>query len=532
VLRQRLYSAGNGDAAVFRILNSCGEVLWECCLQEVTEELATVSLTQTKDGYIYEIDIPMSVHMQTTRQIRWLSFLAIVADLAICIIFAIYLSKQNYRPFGILVKQYASVEPMQNNELVSLSRVMDGLLQEKEQTKHVIDYLRPLARQRIIRGLLNGSVVLDEIPAVQREYCSLEFDQPLYNVIAVQLPAVGLASNLEGAEFVMEVLVERWSRGANLGAYLYFDDSDHYKIIINYSENCQVSTAVSLLAESCNAYFDKFSKDKAITVGVGSEVMSSNEIHRAAVQAETAVSYGSLMENRPVFYYTEIHSQISGDYYYPFSDEMMLSRAINDGNAESAKNILWEIITANQNQHGEGTEANKFLYSDLISTIRRTVQNLGLPTDNLKDRAVWNNYSLQEINHLVTVLIEECCERILNCRTAKESATDQRIFDYVEKNLCEPDLSLAKVAEEFGKSSSYVSIIFKQQKDIGYSDYVNQRRIQKAADLLLYDGMSIEAASQAVGYLNLVTFRRNFQKFTKCNPSEFIESNTKRMQRS
>lgn len=151
------------------------------------------------------------------------------------------------------------------------------------------------------------------------------------------------------------------------------------------------------------------------------------------------------------------------------------------------------------------------------------MQNLGLPVASLKGVLVWKKHTLQEISTVISKSIDECCDQIIGCRSAKDDAITQQIFEFVDMNITDPELSLSRVAEKFGKSASHISLLFKNQKKIGYSGYVNQRRIQKAADLLLYGGMSIETVSHTVGYMNLLTFRRNFRKFTNRNPSEFTE---------
>lgn len=526
VVKQRLYDAVNGEAAVFRLLDQEGATLWTCGLAETTEQCATLSAVSPSGQYTIQLDIPLSVHMRMTRQIRWLSLIAILADLVVCAFFATYLSRQNYRPFGVLVQRYGACDPMRSNELVSLSRVMDGLLDEKAQTKAAIEQLRPLARHRILRGILNGSVVLENITAVQRKYCGLSFPYPLFNVISVQLPfsAAQREPYLESAELGMEMLMDSWVQTAELSAYLYYEDSDHYQILVNYSSDLDFRTAVGLLEASCNEYFRLNNSEWSVIFGAGTGVVDASEIYHASEQAVTAMNYGALTANRTVIFYADIQPQVAGSYYYPFSDEMMLARAVSEGNAESAKSVLRDIIQANRQQHRDAADGVRYLYNDLISTINRSMLSLGLPIESAELQSHRKYHSLTEVEEYVATLIEKNCQMIRQRKAAKENSLEQRIFDYVENNLDDPDLSLARVAEEFGKSSSYISMVFKQQKEIGYSDYVNQRRIRKATELMLYDQMSIEDACRAVGYVSLTTFRRNFQKFTNRNPREFLDS--------
>ena len=98
------------------------------------------------------------------------------------------------------------------------------------------------------------------------------------------------------------------------------------------------------------------------------------------------------------------------------------------------------------------------------------------------------------------------------------------IKSYVDKNFCNPDISLATVAEEFGFSAAYVSKIFTGSGNISYSDYINSLRIEKAKIMLEETDLSVNAIASRCGVLSPVTFRRIFKKYTNMLPGEYRES--------
>ena len=118
--------------------------------------------------------------------------------------------------------------------------------------------------------------------------------------------------------------------------------------------------------------------------------------------------------------------------------------------------------------------------------------------------------------------------RIIAC--FRQKSTDRYSYyfsvikSYVDKNFCNPDISLASVAEEFGFSIAYVSKIFTGSGNISYSDYVNSLRIEKAKRMLTETDLSVNAIASQCGVLSPVTFRRIFKKYTNMLPGEYRDS--------
>ncbi|HEY8423195.1 MAG TPA: AraC family transcriptional regulator [Clostridia bacterium] len=95
------------------------------------------------------------------------------------------------------------------------------------------------------------------------------------------------------------------------------------------------------------------------------------------------------------------------------------------------------------------------------------------------------------------------------------------IKNYIDQHFTEPDFSLESVAERFNYSTPYVSRIFTKYGNISYSDYINQKRMELACQLLSETDLSINAVAQKCGITSPVTFRRVFKKYTGKLPSDF-----------
>ncbi|GAB2545442.1 response regulator [Gracilibacillus alcaliphilus] len=98
-----------------------------------------------------------------------------------------------------------------------------------------------------------------------------------------------------------------------------------------------------------------------------------------------------------------------------------------------------------------------------------------------------------------------------------------RVSSYIETHLSE-DLSLARLAEIHYFNPSYLSHLFKREKGINLSEYIDTCRIRKAKELLQNPELKVREVSLQVGYHTAHSFTRFFKKITAMTPKEYRES--------
>lgn len=95
-----------------------------------------------------------------------------------------------------------------------------------------------------------------------------------------------------------------------------------------------------------------------------------------------------------------------------------------------------------------------------------------------------------------------------------------KICLFIEQNLSE-DLSLVKLADEFHFNPSYLSRLFKQERGVNLSDYMDELRLRKAKELLKRDELKIAEVGCLIGYEMPQSFTRFFKKWTGLTPQEY-----------
>ena len=94
------------------------------------------------------------------------------------------------------------------------------------------------------------------------------------------------------------------------------------------------------------------------------------------------------------------------------------------------------------------------------------------------------------------------------------------ICDYIEAH-CSDDLTLDDVADMCGFSKFYFSRLFKQFTNVSFYKYVNQKRIAKAAELLIEPKRPVTDIALSCGFSSLSSFIRMFKIIKGCTPTEF-----------
>ena len=522
VLTRQLTEAASGKAAAFRLLSARGELLWK---SERASQERTVTLSAPLDGgkYTLEMDVPMSVHNATGNAVMPIMYLALSVDIILCVAMAFVFSRFNYEPLQKLLTKVSGGDVTRDeNEYTVLEKRVNDIVSEKEETMTVLDKLRPLARQKALEAILSGSEDTDELA---ESACGLlQFRYTLFNVIAVEAPFSQLGSAAETvdqvSELAMQVLVDHLET-QEVWTGLYYEDRDRYRILTNFERPEQLQAWLELLSSTCRQYFQQYGLSERVFLAVGQTVSGAEQIYRASEQAGTALLFARLNGRTQPALYSDIAPQINHDFYYPLSEENLLSRAIINCDAERTKEILDSIMENNRSYEHLSPRSAWLLYVGLYSTVLRSAQSVGVSSSAplLKTDYV----ALEEIRNQISLMIDEVCSQIRSLRHGDLGQEEAEILEYVDQHLYDPNLSLSSIAELFHKSPTYISTLFKEQRGINYNSYVNEARIGRAIELLEKEHLSVNTVYPMVGYISASTFRRNFNKYAQRNPSEFLD---------
>lgn len=105
-----------------------------------------------------------------------------------------------------------------------------------------------------------------------------------------------------------------------------------------------------------------------------------------------------------------------------------------------------------------------------------------------------------------------------------------KILEYIEENYNER-LTLKQLAEESFYNPNYLSTLFKEYVGKTFSEYVTEKRMESAIELLRSTDQSIEQICYQVGYSSRKQFYRHFRAYTGVTPKQYRDKTLKSIRR-
>lgn len=114
----------------------------------------------------------------------------------------------------------------------------------------------------------------------------------------------------------------------------------------------------------------------------------------------------------------------------------------------------------------------------------------------------------------------EACQRAQQQSQGRLSVEIYEALGYIDGHL-EQKLSLQSVSGRVGLSPNYFSSLFKKEMDISFVDYVTQKRVERAKEMLMNTDLKTWEVAERTGFVNDSYFSKTFKRITGKQPSFF-----------
>ena len=128
-----------------------------------------------------------------------------------------------------------------------------------------------------------------------------------------------------------------------------------------------------------------------------------------------------------------------------------------------------------------------------------------------------------EVAELMTEMAKAYCRLVRKQNMKNYSALVQKAVVYIEGDLA-GSLSLRVLAQDLNVNASYLSALFKKETGQTVTDYILQRRMELAAQLLKSTRLQVQTVAQNCGIVDVHYFTKLFKRHTGRTPREFRQS--------
>ncbi len=143
-----------------------------------------------------------------------------------------------------------------------------------------------------------------------------------------------------------------------------------------------------------------------------------------------------------------------------------------------------------------------------------------------------SDYYIQQLDDLHTASdIEKLHDTMVVDYTTRMRMTNPRLqlskpiqgaFNYIYVHITEP-ISVDAIANEVGVSSGYLSHLFKKEVGVSVSEYVRQKKIETATNLLKYSPYSMVEIANRLSFSSQSHFIQTFKKVIGMTPLKYRE---------
>lgn len=410
-----------------------------------------------------------------------------------------------------------------NDEMDNLIDGIRNLIGEKNGYREKMMTITPYARTGVLHSMITGDIGRENIRILSKEHY-IDLIKPYFIVGVTDLAYIGAKAAEEenhGDELkeVFQVMADTFST-EEIRIVSYFRDSSHVFLIANVeNEEPMDDLFYQIHKYLCTALGQE---NYAVTMGVDILREDINELQEACEGAMTALD-GILTDGRGEVYFLEENSGKTADYYFPTSFREKLKKYLEKDRKEELCAMLADIYQRNWDMGGN-PEMYRGLIDELHLSIIKTLKEITeLNTTHFSVEKYRGLATLQEVFDYYSAALCSIADSLYEqaLQAQEDSRLEDEILGYIDENCYDTELSLQMISEHFKVSSKYLSLLCRKRYDMTYLQYIQDKRIRRAAQLLSEKKYSLSEIAVMCGYANQLTFRRNFKSIMGINPSDY-----------
>ena len=265
--------------------------------------------------------------------------------------------------------------------------------------------------------------------------------------------------------------------------------------------------------------------NELLFIYVGNPVEKLTDVVRSWDNASSMIDLQPSPAEVSVQFYPE-NEKPQQSVFYPQDMQRRLISSVMNGDDQETLEILRDLKENNRQGSDIPAHIIQLLIDNLLSTLLQINTLSGLPQDRA-EAILGSVKSLMTLPvsaqlDMVDMLYTSLCGEI---RKMKGEGGKQQIIDeisaFIQEHYMDADLSLAKVADRFHVSESYLSFTFKAQKGTNFFSFVEGLRIARAKELLRQTSLKISDIAEQVGYASANSFCRAFKRSTGESASNY-----------
>ncbi|MDD2955326.1 MAG: helix-turn-helix domain-containing protein [Oscillospiraceae bacterium] len=536
------------------VLDYCGEPDGIYYTAIDGEKSAVLSLRSPSTGWKLISVVSLENYRAQLRSIRNIYFIFLVFCLAAGVGISFYFTKRNYSPVRRMTNMFLSElekdkkggKKGAGDEFSLLESGLTRLLRENEDYERQIGHQKKDLRQMWLSRMLRGRVFSQKSFQTACEDYEIHFSGQDYLLIGITLQDFGnLFSRGEitaeeaftMTNFIVTSIVEELLRpqfdvyvcsNGNALDFEEFSYGDTIYAIVNFDgKKTPVSEVTAQVLEQCGKAreFIKAHLHVAVKCYISGAYLGWEGIHSAfeetlwGMEQIESFQIDADIATRDEVQYRMFREPVSTE--RPEGGLRELCAAVSAGETERAWALYQEVLQ----EHIADLDQSFFyvrLYTFLI--LDRVSHHLQRDEGESREtaRELRGARNLEELKGLVLQRFAQLAQQMPSQKDgAGVSLQVSEVVAYIDAHFTDPDLTVSALAEQFSVSQSYLLRVFKKNISTGVLEYISQRRVDEAKQLLKFSEATVNDVALQVGYANSLALIRAFKKLEGITPATY-----------
>lgn len=407
-----------------------------------------------------------------------------------------------------------------HNVLDKIACRIDKSRAEQENLRRLrdqVDENQAALRERFLLKLVTGAIPPSE--AIEKsETLGLDLIARCYLVVILKAELADRSDQFDYDEYQNVLQTVSDLIGSNPDVFLLKKDWEDLVLLIK-------GTLPEILEEERDLLLERIKRETShtrfrFTIGAGAPKNRIAHIYQSFVEALVAIQ-NAANENRAGASFGVDKAELSK------MDKAAVGNYLRSGVKENFNEFFEAYIRPMGEAVNKSHQIKNYIFVDVVLTVIKFVNEVGGNLD--QPVSVFN--SIESI--LVDIkTIEQLREQVYKIMVSALAFRDARLSnqyaliiqqakEFIDQHYMNPDLYLNEVAARVNLSPSHFSVVFSQETQSTFKEYLTDVRIQKAKELLRMTNLKFNDIAFKSGYNDPHYFSFVFRKNTGLTPTEF-----------
>lgn len=266
-------------------------------------------------------------------------------------------------------------------------------------------------------------------------------------------------------------------------------------------------------------------RQTTLDIGISKIMHEFYQYPNAYRESEKALRHSKYFNMGQIVYYNDIEEK---EYKHILIDESALTEfeyVLKYGEKEEIQENISKILSLSSHNENQYILDPQLIIIKLANSLINFAASINVDvSDVIQGNIIEEMLKINDVKELQAYIynaILNMRKKNVKSQVDKTEKIVEEVYNYIEKNYMDSNISLETITSELNISVSYLSMLLKKQKGITFNKELIKYRMEKAKELLRFSKEKIVNIAKLVGYNEVYYFSHSFKKYEGVSPKEF-----------